>query len=82
MKESSAPIESTIAQSQQMITRHHDAPAGPPFHHVQQIVAEARLCTSASVQFGVNCESHLGRIDIRRQLELGVSGIIVASAAV
>ena len=64
-----------------MITRHHDAPAGPPFQHIQQIVAEAGLCPSATVQLGVNCQSHLGRIDIRRQLELGVSGIIGASAA-
>jgi hypothetical protein len=41
--EALAPIESTIAQSQQMITRHHDTSPGPPFEQIQQIVAEAGL---------------------------------------
>ena len=81
MEKPSTAVEPTIAKPQQMKTRHHNATAGPPFQDIQQIVAEAGFYTSTTVQLGVNCQSHLGRVDIRRQRELGVSGIIVASAA-
>ena len=81
VKKPSAQIESTVSNPKNVMSGHHDAPASPPFQHIQQIVAEAGLCSSAGVQLSVNCQSHLGRIDIRWQLELGVSGIIAASAA-
>jgi hypothetical protein len=81
LHEAPALREVSIAEPEQMKTGHHDTSTGPPFQNMQQIVAEAGSCSSASVQLSVNGKSHLGRIDIQWQHELGVSGVIVASAA-
>jgi len=49
----------------------------PDTQHIQQIVAEAGLCSSASLQLGVNDQSHLGRIYVGGEEVIRRAGIVV-----
>jgi hypothetical protein len=69
--EAPAQIESTVSNPKNVMSGHHDGSTSRPFQNMQQIVAEAGLCTSATVQLGVNgnrdeCGVHIGRETVIR----------------